>query len=123
VSSQLLDPTSHSVCFTIKCYFADSDRDLAIRYARGAGLYWNRDSNIVALDKPVEDGNVKPIDVRVPAPHDFDEARLCPDRAWTSASQFSVRQAIKLKTGGFQSKYYIIDFAGEEGPGIELEIQ
>lgn len=128
VSYQLLDLRRHAVCATIKSYFADSDSRLAIGYASRVNTYWNTDSNMVALDElnyrragclyffSVGHGNSKQIEVRVPAPPDFDEARLCADKAWISPSRFSVRQAIKLKTGGFQSKYYIIDLESRTSP-------
>lgn len=132
VSYQLVDKMSRTICFTIKCYFADSDNRTAIRYAPLLGVYWNRDSNIVALDEfnyrragylyfcSVKDGNAKQIEVDIPAPREFDETRLCTDKAWVSSSTFSVRQATKLKGGGYQSNYYIIDFANEDHPTVRI---
>jgi hypothetical protein len=123
---------SHTVRFTLKCYFANSDNRTAIHYARALGVYRNRDSNIVALDElnyrragclyffSVKDGNAKQIDVTVPAPRDSDETRLCTDKAWVSSSKFSARQARKLKGGAYQSKYYIIDFANEDHPVVRI---
>jgi hypothetical protein len=83
VSYQLLDRRSHAVCATIRSYFADSDSRLAIGYASRVSSYWNTDSNIVALDElnyrragclyffSVEHGDLKQIEVCIPAPPDF----------------------------------------------------
>lgn len=128
VSYQLIDSIDHTVRLTINCYFAESDKRTAIRYARALRVYWNRDSNIVAIDElnyrragylyfvSVKDGNAKQIDVNIPAPRDFEESRFCASKGWVSPSKFSVRQAVKLKGGAYQSKYYIIDFGNEDHP-------
>src|SRR5208283_1244853 len=105
----------------------------ALRYARAVAVYWNKNSNLVALDElnyrragdiyffSIQDGKAKQIEVSVPKPPDADETRLCADKSWISPTKFSLRQAIRLKDGDFQSKYYTLDLANLDHATVHLE--
>jgi hypothetical protein len=131
VAYQLIDSSNGRALATLKSYFPDSGGSEAIRYAKAFGVYWNADSNLVALDElnyrragylyffSIRDGVVKKIEMKPPKPLDADEARLCADKGWISPLRFSVRQAVKLTSGNFKSDYYSIDFEDLDHPKIQ----
>jgi|HubBroStandDraft_4_1064222.scaffolds.fasta_scaffold483570_1 hypothetical protein len=133
VTYQLMDRGNGKTLATIKSYFADSGGPEALRYARAVGVYWNEDSNLVALDElnyrragylyffSLQDGRAKQIDISVPKPSNADETRMCADKGWISPEKFSIRQAVKLKNGNFKSDYCNIDFADLNHPNVQPE--
>jgi hypothetical protein len=132
VRYELLDTTSRTALATLESYFADSGGAEAVHYAQAYGVYWNKDSSLVALDElnyrragklyffALEDGKAKPINVDqlIPIPINSVENRLCADRAWISPLKFSVRLAMKLRNGEFKSKFLVIDFSDADHPTV-----
>jgi hypothetical protein len=106
-------------------------RHEAILYAKAVGVYWNQDSNLVALDElnyrragylyffSIRDGLAKQIEISPQKPPDADETRLCADKGWISPLKFSIRQAVKLKNGDFKSDYRSIDFVDLDHPKVQ----
>jgi hypothetical protein len=131
VAYQLVDSSNGRTLFTVKSYFADSGGPEAIRYTKAFGVYWNADSNLVAVDElnyrragylyffSIRDGVVKKIAISPPKPPDADETRLCADKGWIAPASFSLRQAVKLTSGNFKSDYYSIDFGDLDHPKIQ----
>jgi hypothetical protein len=132
VRYELVDTKSRKDLATLKSYFADSAGEEAIRYAQAYGVYWNKDSSLVSLDElnyrragklyffALEDGKAKPINIDqlIPIPSNSVEDRLCADKAWVSPLKFSVRLAMKLKNGEFESKFFVIDFSDTDHPTV-----
>ncbi|MBW0000094.1 MAG: hypothetical protein JO015_13415 [Verrucomicrobia bacterium] len=135
VRYELVEAGSGRVLATVRDYFSDQGHALAVRHARGAGVYWNDRSTLVALDEFnfrragrlylfwIQNGKARPIpfDGLITSPAGATEARFCVQHGWESATQLSIRLAAQLSSGEVISKGYLIDVADPIHPKVQAQ--
>jgi hypothetical protein len=130
---ELLQLPARTPILTVPAYFSEADPE-NVRYAKAMGVFWNSAGNLVVLDElnrrrsghiyffSIDNGKAKMLSVAksIPIPATADEARLVVDPGWVSPTKIRTRLSLKNKEGGFESKFYSIDFVDPQKPKVEL---
>jgi hypothetical protein len=104
-----------------------------VRYANAVGIYWNRDSTVVALDELnrrragclyffiLSQGKATKYRAEqfIPIPKTVDEARPVVDPGWVSPTKIRVRLADKSHRSDPRRKFYLIDFSNPDAPRVQ----
>ena len=126
---ELIETSDGKVLATVKAYYPEVENS-NIQYAHAAGVYWNWDGTIVALDELnrrragrlyffiLRNGNVREMSSEsvVPIPAPAVEGRAVVDPGWTSRTKIRIRLALKARDGEITSRFYLIDFTDPERP-------
>ena len=126
---ELIDVATGDAIATVSSYYPIANA-MNVRYANAAGVYWNSDSTVAALDELnrrragclyffiVKEGKVDQYraDQFIPIVKRVDEARLVVDPGWVSPTTIRIRLVDNSQGNNPSRKFYLIDFSNPNAP-------
>jgi hypothetical protein len=126
---ELINVATGEAIATVSSYYPTPDT-LNVRYANAAGVYWNSDSTVVALDELnrrragylyffiLREGKADEYraDQFMAIAKRLDEARLVVDPGWVSPTTIRVRLVDHSPGNNPRNKFYFIDFSNPNAP-------
>jgi hypothetical protein len=129
---ELINVDTGDAIATVSSYYPTTNA-INVRYANAVGVYWNRDSTVVALDElnrrragslyffTLSEGKATRYRAEqfIPIPKTLDEARPVVDPGWVSPTEIRLRLAAKSHGRDARSKFYLVDFSNPNAPRVQ----